>query len=62
MKDLKKLIQIIFNSKFQFYKPKKKYFKYLDEIFKQISLAEKKKNINNFLETPVCETGLRRFN
>ncbi len=40
----------------------KKYFKYLDEIFKQISLAEKKKNINNFLETPVCETGLRRFN
>ena len=31
MKDLKRLIQIIFNAKYQFYKPKKKYYLVYDK-------------------------------
>ena len=41
----------------------KKYLKFLNEIFKVINECEqKKKIINNLLETDVCHTGLKRLN
>ena len=38
------------------------YANILDKIYKEFSLCENGKNINNLLEGPICHTGFRRLN